>query len=428
VSGPVVSPMAVTPAAAADGAEPVSGGGAGMPDEAAFAREALAFLEREADPRPPEALCWGTGSDSVAVFHETTAEEEAAEVAAARAWQARRFAAGFGWITGPPGYGGRGLPIGYDRLYRALEARFAVPDQSPLRIGIGTVAPAVLAHGTEEQRRNVAVAIYRGDVLACQLFSEPEAGSDLAGVRTRAQRDGDEWVLDGQKVWTSNAHLADVGLCLARTDPEAPKHRGLTMFLVPMDTAGVEIRPLRQMTGGASFNEVFLDGVRLPDATRVGDPGLGWSVTVSALTAERGAVGHRSHGQTARALALLRAGAERDGLGGDPLVRQRLADLEVHLRVARYHQQRMQAVPPERLVGPEGAIDKLMVSANLTRLGEAATALLGPRLAADSGEWGTYAWAALVLGAPGMRLGGGTDEVLKTMLAERLLGLPREPA
>jgi alkylation response protein AidB-like acyl-CoA dehydrogenase len=397
-------------------------------DEAAFAREVLTFLERASTPRPPEALCWGSGSDSVAVFHETTAEEEAAEVAAARAWQARRFAAGFGWLTGPPEYGGRGLSIDYDRLYRELEAGFAVPDQSPLRIGIGTVAPAVMAHGTEEQRRSVAVGIYRGEVLACQLFSEPEAGSDLAGVRTRARRDGDEWVLDGQKVWTSNAHLADVGLCLARTDPDAPKHRGLTMFLVPMDEAGVEIRPLRQMTGGASFNEVFLDGLRLSDTARVGEPGQGWSVTVSALTAERGAVGHRSHGQTARALALLRAFTAQAGLGADPVVRQRLADLEVRLRVARYHQQRMQAVPLEQLVGPEGAIDKLMVSANLTRLGEAATALLGPRLAADSGEWGTYAWAALVLGAPGMRLGGGTDEVLRTMLAERLLGLPREPA
>jgi alkylation response protein AidB-like acyl-CoA dehydrogenase len=397
-------------------------------EEAAFAKEALAFLEAEAEPRPPESLCWGTGSDSVAVFHETTAEEEAAEVAAARAWQSRRFAAGFGWLTGPPDHGGRGLPISYDRLYRTLEAGFAVPDPSPLRIGIGTVAPAVMAHGTEQQRRDVAVGIHRGEVLACQLFSEPEAGSDLAGVRTRARLDGDEWMLDGQKVWTSNAHLADVGLCLARSDPEAAKHRGLTMFLVPMGSPGVEIRPLRQMTGGASFNEVFLDGVRLSDAQRVGEVGQGWRVTVSALTAERGSVGHRSHGQTARALALLRAWAERDRLDTDPVVRQRLADLEVRLRVARYHQQRMQAVPPEQLIGPEGAIDKLMVSANLTRLGETAAELLGPRLAADTGEWGTYAWAALVLGAPGMRLGGGTDEVLRTMLGERLLGLPREPA
>jgi alkylation response protein AidB-like acyl-CoA dehydrogenase len=390
-----------------------------------FAKEALSFLEGVAPRLRLETVAWGQGSDSVAIFHESTAEEEAAEVATARAWQARRWEAGFGWLTGPVDYGGRGLSPAHERLYRSLEAEFDVPDVSPLRIGLGTVGPAVMAHGREDQKRSVGVGIQRGEVLACQLFSEPEAGSDLAAVRTRAQRTGDGWVLTGQKVWTSNAHLADVGLALARSDPDAPKHQGLTMFLVPMDRAGIEVRPLRQMTGGASFTEVFLDGVELSDDLRVGEPGEGWRVTVSALTAERGSVGQRSHAQTARALSLLRALAERDGRASDPPVRQQLADLEVRLRVARYHQLRMQAVPPERLVGPEGALDKLMVSANLARLAGAATALLGPRLAADTGEWGTYAWAAFTLGAPGMRLGGGTDEVLKTMVAERLLGLPR---
>jgi alkylation response protein AidB-like acyl-CoA dehydrogenase len=399
-----------------------------LPDDATFEKEILAFLEGVVPRREPEALAWGEGSDSVAIFHETTAEEEAAEVAAARAWQHHRWDAGFGWITGPTDYGGRGLPLAYDRLYRQLEADFATPDMNPLRIGVGTVAPALMAHGTEEHKRDIAVAIHRGDVLACQLFSEPEAGSDLAGVRTRATRDGDHWILTGQKVWTSNAHLADVGLCLARTDPEAPKHKGLTMFVVPLSTRGIEIRPLRQMTGGASFTEVFLDGVVLPDTARVGAEGDGWRVTVSALTAERGSVGHRSHAMTARSFGLLRSLAEREHLGEDPVVRQRLADLEIRLRVARYHQLRMLAVPPDQLVGPEGAMDKLMVSANLTRLSDASAALLGPRLTADTTEWGTYAWAAHVLGAPGMRLGGGTDEVLKTMLAERLLGLPRKPA
>jgi alkylation response protein AidB-like acyl-CoA dehydrogenase len=402
--------------------------GAGDAAAAAFGAEALAFLEAHAPRRGPEALSWGEGSDSVAIFHETTAEEEAAEVAAARAWQRTRWDAGFGWITGPPDYGGRGLPLACDRIYRGLEALFAVPDMNPLRIGVGTVAPALMAHGTEEHKRDHAVGIHRGDVLACQLFSEPEAGSDLAGVRTKAARDGDSWILDGQKVWTSNAHLADIGLCLARTDPGAAKHRGLTMFVVPLSAPGIEVRPLRQMTGGASFTEVFLDGVTLPDRLRVGGEGEGWRVTMSALTAERGSVGHRSHGMTARMLALLQALAAREGLTADPTVRQRLADLEVRLRIARYHQLRMLAVPPEQLVGPEAAIDKLLLSANLTRLGDVAGALLGPRLVADTGQWGTYAWAAQVLGAPGMRLGGGTDEVLRTMLAERLLGLPREPS
>jgi len=399
-----------------------------LPDEATFEKEARQFLEGAVPQREPEELAWGEGSDSVAVFHETSAEEETAEVAAARAWQRQRFDAGFGWITGPEEYGGRGLPLAYDRLYRTIEADFAVPDMMPLRIGIGTVAPALMVHGSEQHKREIAVGIHRGEVLACQLFSEPEAGSDLAGVRTRATRDGDCWVLDGQKVWTSNAHLADIGLCLARTDPDAAKHRGLTMFIVPMSTPGIEVRPLRQMTGGASFTEVFLDGVVLPDHLRVGDEGDGWRVTATALTAERGSVGHRSHAMTARALSLLRALTTRDGLGTDPVVRQRLADIEIRLRIARYHQLRMLATPPDQLVGPEGAMDKLMVSANLTRLGETASALLGPHLTADTTRWGTYAWSALVLGSPGMRLGGGTDEVLKTMLAERLLGLPREPS
>jgi alkylation response protein AidB-like acyl-CoA dehydrogenase len=396
-------------------------------DEATFEKEARRFLESAVPQREPEELAWGEGSDSVAVFHETSAAEEAAEVAAARAWQRQRFDAGFGWITGPEEYGGRGLPLAYDRLYRSIETDFAVPDMMPLRIGLGTVAPALMTHGTEDHKREFAVSIHRGEVLACQLFSEPEAGSDLAAVRTRATRDGDCWVLEGQKVWTSNAHLADIGLCLARTDPDAAKHRGLTMFIVPMSTPGIDVRPLRQMTGGASFTEVFLDGVVLPDRLRVGGEGDGWRVTVTALTAERGSVGHRSHAITARAMSLLRALTDRDGLGTDPLVRQRLADIEIRLRIARYHQLRMLAIPPEQLVGPEGAMDKLMVSTNLTRLGETATALLGPRLTADTTEWGTYAWAALVLGSPGMRLGGGTDEVLKTMLAERMLGLPRDP-
>ena len=394
-------------------------------DEEAVAAEALGFLEAEAPRRGGTSVTWGDGSDSVAIFHETTAAEEAAEVAAARGWQARRWAAGFGWITGPPAYGGRGLPMSCERLYRALEAEFAVPDLAPLRIGVGTVGPAIVTHGTDEQKREVAAGIHRGVVLACQLFSEPDAGSDLAGVRTRATREGDAWVLTGQKVWTSNAHLADVGLALARSDPDAPKHGGLTMFLVPMQTPGVEVRPLRQMTGGASFNEVFLDRVRVDDAQRVGGAGEGWKVALCALSAERGAVGHRSHAQTAHALALLRTLAEREGLGADPIVRQRLADLEIRLRVARCHQRRMLGIPPEQLRGPEGAIDKLLLTANLARISEAATEILGPRLVADTGAWGTYAWASFVLGAPGMRLGGGTDEVLKNLLAERLLGLPR---
>jgi alkylation response protein AidB-like acyl-CoA dehydrogenase len=397
-------------------------------DEDQFRRDAVDFLSAHATRKQPEVVAWGSGDERLALFHETTGEEEAHEVADAKAWQRTKWDAGFGWLTGPLAFGGRGLSSAHDRLYRTIEAEYAVPDVSPLRVGLSTVSPALVKNGSDDQISDIAAGIQRGDVVACQLFSEPDAGSDLANVKTRGRRDGDQWWITGQKVWTSNAQFADVGLALVRTDPDAPKHRGLTAFLVPMHASGVEVRSLRQLTGGASFTEVYLDDVAVDDARRVGDVGAGWGVAVSALTAERGSTGDRSHAMTGRAVSLLRALATRDDTRTDPIVRQSLADLEIRLRVASFHQRRMQAVPPDALRGPERALDKLMLSDNLERIGRAAASLLGPRLTADTGEWGTYAWRSWVLGAPGYRLGGGTDEVLKTMIAERLLGLPKEPA
>ncbi|HEV3353266.1 MAG TPA: acyl-CoA dehydrogenase family protein [Acidimicrobiales bacterium] len=397
------------------------------PMSAEFADEARSFLAGHAPPRQPEVLEWGQGDENLALFHETTGDEEAREVAEAKDWQGTKWKNGFGWLTGPERFGGRDLSPEHDRLYRAIEAEFAVPDVSPLRVGLSTVSPSLVANGSDDQIIEFAVPIQQGSTVACQLFSEPDAGSDLANVKTRARRDGDCWRITGQKVWTSNAQFADVGLALVRTDPDAPKHRGLTAFLLPMKADGVDVRPLRQLTGGASFTEVFLDDVVVDDGRRVGDVGGGWRVAVSTLAAERTSTGDRSHGMTARALGLLRELARRDGCSADPIVRQTLADLEIRLRVARYHQQRMQTVRLEERRGPERALDKLMLSDNLERIGRAAADLLGPRITADTGEWGTFAWRSWVLGAPGYRLGGGTDEVLKTMVGERLLGLPREP-
>jgi alkylation response protein AidB-like acyl-CoA dehydrogenase len=401
-------------------------GGASL-TEPEFREQALEFLSRHADRRGPDTLLWGEGTERLTIFHETTGEEEQREVAAARRWQATRWAAGFGWLTGPVKYGGRGLPVDFDRVYRALEADFDVPDVSPLRVGLSTVGPALLASGTEDQVRQYCVGIYRGEVVACQLFSEPDAGSDLANVKTRAIRDGDGWRVTGQKVWTSNAQFADIGLALVRSDPDAPKHRGLTVLLVPMRDAAVEVRPLRQLTGGASFTEVFLDDVFVPDELRVGDANEGWRVATNALTAERTSTGDRSHSMTSHAFQLLTELAARTHANADLLRRQELADLFVRLEVARTYQRMMQAKPASELRGPERAIDKLLLTDNLRRLGDAAGRLLGPALAADSGAWGTYAWSKWVLGATGYRLGGGTDEVLKTMIGERMLGLPREP-
>jgi acyl-CoA dehydrogenase len=396
-------------------------------DERVFAREALAFLTAKVARRTHESVQWGVGEEKLALFHETSGDEERAEADAARQWQHARWDAGFGWISGPPEHGGRGLPTSYERLYRLLEAEFDVVDMSPLRIGLGTVGAAILAHGTESQIAEFGVAIHRGDTIACQLFSEPEAGSDLAGVRTRAKQQGDHWLLNGQKVWTSNAEFAGIGLALVRTDRDAAKHRGLTMFVVPMDTPGIEVRPLRQMTGGTSFSEVFLTDVEVHDRYRIGAPGAGWKVATDALAAERGATGDRSHETTARAVQLLWMLAQRVGRDRDPLIREAWAKTYAQVRAARFQQLRLEGIPETRLTGAEPALEKMLLVNNLRAIGELARELLGPSFVADTGEWGTFAWNRWLMGALGYRIAGGTDEVLRNMVAERVLGLPREP-
>jgi acyl-CoA dehydrogenase len=402
--------------------------------ERAFVASAVEFVSAHAGRREPPSTAWGRGPEGLALFHETTDAQERAEADAARAWQRKRWDAGFGWITGPPAHGGAGLPASMDRLYRTVEAAFDTPDMSPLRIGLGTVSPAVVGNGTDEQVAAYAAPLHRGETVACQLFSEPEAGSDLAGVRTRGVFSegsgtgaGGHWTIDGQKVWTSNATFADLGLALVRTDPEAPKHRGLTMFLVPMGTPGIEVRPLRQMTGGASFTEVFLSGVVLDDRLRLGARGGGWKVATAALAGERKAVGDRSHDANSRALTLLRTLATRTGQAGDPQVREDWARLYSRLRVARFQQQRMQQLPEASLTGAERAMDKLLLATNQKLLGELAAELLGPAFTADTREWGTFNWNRWLMGSLGYRIAGGTEEILKTMLAERVLALPREP-
>ncbi len=389
-----------------------------------FTASALAFLESAAKRRPPAAVEWGAGAEGLALFHETSGAEELAEVSAARAWQRTRWDAGFGWLTGPVEHGGRGLPASFERRYRELEARFVVPDMGPLRIGLGWVSPTVVRYGTAAQVATHAAGLQRGDVVACALLSEPDAGSDLASVRTRGVRDGASWRLTGQKIWTSNGRFADLGLALVRTDPEARKHAGLTAFLVPMRQSGVDVRPIRQLTGGSSFCEVFLDGAAVPDTMRLGDQGAGWRVATAALANERRDASDRSHELLARAQRLLAMLAERTGRADDPLVADALARLHVRLRVARLHQLRTQA--DTSLARSSGAIDKLLVAANLREAGELAAELLGPAFVADTGAWGTFGWTKWMLGALGYRIAGGTEEVLKTMLAERVLGLPRE--
>ena len=390
-----------------------------------FVAAAETFLGVHAKPRSPVAFRWGVGSDRIGVFPERTLEEDHLDLGAARAWRRTVFEAGFGWITGPIEHGGRGLETPYQRAYDDIERDYVVPSTSVFGITYGMVAPTILGFGTEHCKRSYLAGLYRGDVLGCQLFSEPGAGSDVASLTTRAVRDGDEWVISGQKVWTSGAHLADIGLLLARTDPEKPKHRGLTMFVVDMRAKGVDVRPLRQMTGGASFNEVFFSEVRVPDALRLGAVDDGWGVAIATLMHERAFVSSMNR---ASPVTLVRALVAECGASFDPVVRQRLAEIYTNARVAQLTSDRANAkLRAGQLPGPEMSVGKLALTNNLQRVAALAGQVLGPAMIADTGRWGTYAWSELVLSVPGVRLGGGTDEIQRNIVAERVLGLPKEP-
>lgn len=386
------------------------------------------FLNQHSTIRPAErTFAWGVGSDDVSTYEESP-ERQAQIVTDAKRWAQLRFDAGFGWLDGPVEFGGRGLSSDHVSAYRQLEAEYDVPLMTPLHIAEGFIGPTLLAHATPELCREVLPAMYRGDLIACQLFSEPNAGSDLASARTRAVRDGDGWLINGQKVWTSRAHIADVGLAVTRTDPDAPKHRGLTLFLIDMRSPGVEVRPLRQMTGGADFNEVFLTDVRVPDSCRIGEINAGFGVILTTLGNER-SMGMRATGLGVGGapFAKLRELVQHYGDPTDPLVRQQLAALYSSEMINGWLMARMAAaVDAGDQPGPEMSILKLTAHARNRSVGALLTHVLGPRLAADSAEWGTYAWASLVLEAPAAGIGGGTSEIVRNTLAERVLGLPKE--
>jgi len=393
-----------------------------------FEVEAAAFLQANAKPKVEARFEWGVGSDRVALFADKSPEEDRAELAAARQWAEQVYDAGFGWVSGPPDYGGRGLGREFARAWQTLQAGYDTPPLGVFSVGLGMVAPTVLAHGTDEQKAHYLPALYRGDLVGCQLFSERGAGSDLASLTTRAVRDGDEWVVNGQKVWTSYAHLADVGEIICRTDPDLEKHQGLTAFLIDMHQPGVEVRPLRQMTGGASFNEVFFTDAHIPDRLRLGGVSEGWGVALTTLMNERAAIGATGGGgggtSTTRLIELVR----HLGKDQDPLVRQRLAEVIINSKVAGYTNLRAMArIAAGGVPGPEMSISKLALTANMVRICELASTVLGPELVANSGRWGTYAWTELLLGVPAMRIAGGSDEVLRNILGERVLGLPKEP-
>ncbi|MFD5750387.1 acyl-CoA dehydrogenase family protein [Streptomyces sp. NPDC127033] len=395
------------------------------PSPAEFRDRARSWLATVARPAAADGG-WGSGSDSVAVFENWTEREEHEHTARAQEWERLRYDQGWGALNWPQEYGGQGLPGYYEQLYRAEEAAFEVPRRAEVfPVTQQLVAPAVGVWGTEEQKRRWLRPLLRTDELACQLFSETEAGSDLAAVRTRAERDGENWVLNGHKVWTSGARVATWGVAVCRTDPEVRKHAGITVFLVRMDAPGVIVRPIRQMTGGASFNEVYLDDVIVPDTDRLGPVGEGWRVTLTVLAAERLDSGNLGLDNADRALRLA-AHPPRPLTDGE---RVRAADLHIRALVQRAIGQRVTAaLVAGREPGAEASVGKLYATGTMRRTSDLVSELLGPSLVADTGEWGTYAWTEHLLGAPGYRIAGGTDEIQRTILAERVLGLPKEPS
>jgi alkylation response protein AidB-like acyl-CoA dehydrogenase len=285
----------------------------------------------------------------------------------------------------------------------------------------------MIEFGTDAQRERYVAKAMRGEEIWSQLFSEPGAGSDVASLQMRAERDGDEWTLNGQKVWTTGAQVSDFGAVIARTSPDKPKHRGITMFIVDFNAPGVEIRPLRQMNGGSGFNEVFFTDVRVPDASRIGGVDDGWRCAIAMLMNERVAIGAGGGGGRSVGVEPLIELARRRGRLEDPLVRQGIADVYIRTRILSYIGQRTRdALKAGKAPGPEGSIAKL-VGALLARR----TSDLGIAIAGAGGQaWEDprdSRWALGVLSAPASRIAGGTDEVQRNIIGERVLGLPKEP-
>lgn len=352
-----------------------------------------------------------------------------------------RFDAGLAWVHYPEGLGGLGAPRALQAVVDAELEAAAAPGNDPRRIGIGLgmAAPTILAYGTEEQKLRFLRPLWTGEEVWCQLFSEPGAGSDLAALGTRAVRvdeDGGDWVVDGQKVWTSSAHTARWAILIARTDPALPKHQGITYFLCDMTAPGVEVRPLRQITGEAEFNEVFLTGVRIPDAHRLGEVGQGWAVARTTLMNERVSIGGmripREGGMIAPVAAAWR---ERPELRTHDL-HGRLLELWVEAEVARLTGERLRQQLAQGQPGPEGSGMKLTFARLNQEISGLEVELLGeegllyedwtlrrPEIVDFTGRDAGYRY----LRAKGNSIEGGTSEILLNIVAERVLGLPAEP-
>jgi alkylation response protein AidB-like acyl-CoA dehydrogenase len=385
------------------------------PEEAEFRAECRDFLEANARPN--------RGAPGVWRWQGRMSLDEA--VQRARDWQGTKHDAGFACITWPEEYGGRGLGLLHRIIFDEEEQHFDVP-RGFLDIGLNICAPPVMAYATEEQKKRYLPKLASGEEIWCQLFSEPVAGSDLAGLRTRAERDGDEWVVNGQKVWNSGAHYADYGILVTRHDAGLAKHKGLTFFFLSMTTPGIDARPIKQISGAANFNEVFLTNVRIPDEQRLGEVGEGWQVSMTTLMSER-LSSRPSPPDFENLFDLARETELETGPAlTNAAIRDKLADWFVEFQGLKYTRARLlTAISKGKRPGPEASIQKVISANKYQAISSFGADLqeLGGVLAGDDAD-GDGLFQLGYLSAPGSRIAAGTDEILRNIIAERVLGLP----
>jgi acyl-CoA dehydrogenase len=390
------------------------------PEEAAFRAEARTWLEQNAELRDPDEGFAG-------VLQET---EHPNAIAWAKDWQKKKADAGWACITWPKEYGGRGATPIQSVIWGQEERRFKTPPPV-FSIGLGMCGPTVLAHGTDEQKTQWIPKLLSGEEIWCQLFSEPSAGSDLAGLRTTAVKDGDDWVINGQKIWTTGAQYSDWGIMVTRHDTNVAKHAGLTYFVVDMDSPGIEVRKIVQVNGATGFNEVFFSDVRIPDKNRLGAVGDGWRVAITTLMNERASIG--GGGGSGDPIAELIALAKQVQIDGKPAledssVRQKIADFYVRRAGVDFTGRRtLTALSQGKTPGPEASLGKLIGAKVMQEMGAFGMELAGQAgslLGKDAPDEGS--WQEQFLVAPGLRIAGGTDEILRNIIAERVLRLPPE--
>ncbi|MDJ0867414.1 MAG: acyl-CoA dehydrogenase family protein [Myxococcota bacterium] len=390
------------------------------PQEAEFRAKARAWLEANATLRDPNVTAPSMLGE----------REDDAAIAAAKAWQAKKFDEGWAVLTWPKEFGGQGLGRMENVIWGQEEGKFETPP-AIYGIGHGMLGPTLMSHGTDEQKARWLRDMARGQVVWCQLFSEPDAGSDLAGLRTSAVRDGDDWIINGQKIWSTGAHFCDWGMIVTRTDPNLAKHAGLTYFVVDMHAPGVEIRPIKQINGATGFNEVFFTDVRVPDSHRLGAEGDGWRVAITTLMNERVAIGAGSSSGRLRDLFRLARETRRGGRPAieDSAVRQKLADFYITSKGLQYTSYRtLSAILRGGTPGPEGSIGKAIgapMGQDMAAFGLELQGAMGASLD-ESLSPQEALWQEMYLGSPGLRIAGGTDEILRNVIAERVLRLPPE--